>query len=706
MLTYTSLKEVQHILIIKNFFEQQKIINLNDSYFTIGRNQSNSLVIKSHLISRFHATIFPLKRLFLDDCSYWIIDGNLQEGTRSSNGIFVNNRSVLMYELQPGDLITLPNNVQIIYQKLQREQTESITTLLQEPVLEDFTGWEERPTGVKFQKSLGDLNHPNLLRLASFTELNPFPIIEINTELQVTYANPAALEIFKNIENKKNHPLMQNMLRLWENPDNQIISETVEFIYEKNIFEQHMYKIKKYQVIRSYIINITTRKQVEKMLEYTAFHDELTGLFNRRFLEKKLSELIKSFRYTSKLIAVLFLDLDRFKNINDALGHDFGDLLLQSFALRLQQSLRSDDLVARWGGDEFVIVLQNIINLEKVQETAQRILKNLQKPFQIKTRNFHIKVSIGISIYPQDGDTEEALIKYADAALYRSKESGRAQYKFYTATMTSKAFAYLNLENLLSQALDQEELLLYYQPQINVESQKVAKTEALLRWQQSELGMISPADFIPLAEETGLIIPIGEWVLRTACQQNKIWQLSGFNNLSVSVNISYQQLSQPNFVQMVGRILTETGLEPKYLELEVTESSFIKNINLVNNVLQNLQEMGVNIALDDFGTGYSSLNYLKNFGFDTLKLDKCFMENIVEEDSRDLVIVSTVMILAKKLNLKVVAEGVETKEQLNILLDILENRQVLYVQGYLYSKPLAIVEATKFIKSHNQKATS
>jgi EAL domain-containing protein (putative c-di-GMP-specific phosphodiesterase class I) len=356
--------------------------------------------------------------------------------------------------------------------------------------------------------------------------------------------------------------------------------------------------------------------------------------------------------------------------------------------------------VARWGGDEFIAILKNSDDLAKIREAIQKILESLEQPFHINNRTFYLKTSIGISLYPQDGTDQDTLLKHADSALYRSKEQGKAQYKFYTTTMTSKALNYLNLENLLHQALEKKELLLYYQPQINVETGKVTTMEALLRWQQSQLGMIYPDEFIPLAEDSRLIIPIGEWVMRTACQQTKIWQEAGFDQLSISVNINYQQLSETAFIEMVLRNLQQTGLEAKYLELEITETSLIQNMNLVNDIIQNLQNKGVRIALDDFGVGYSSLNYLKQISFNILKLDKCFMKNIAEETSRELAIISVIMILANKLDLTVICEGVETQQQLDILLSTLPNMQKFYVQGYFYSKPLSVEDATNFLHNH------
>lgn len=700
MFNYSDEQDTHHILIINNLYSEQEIISLTNSFFSIGRYNSNSLVIKSSAISRFHATIFPLKSLDSDNLSYWIVDGNLEQGVRSTNGLLVNRRKVLMYKLEAGDIIFLPGNIEIIYQKTREQQIDNTTNMILQ-LTDEIGSNENKPTLSELENDLASLNNPTLLRLATFTELNPFPIIEINTQLQVTYSNSAAREIFGDFLNNPTNSILHNMIGLWNGPQNH--STTKEFVYKSQVFEQHMYKLTNHQVIRSYILNITNRKQSEIMLEYTAYHDELTGLFNRRYLLQKLEELLIEFRNADRnSLAILFLDLDRFKNINDTLGHDFGDLLLQSFAMRLQQSIRSDDWVARWGGDEFIICMKNRDDLNNIAQAAQRIINNLQQPFTISNRRFHIKVSIGISIYPQDGSDRETLIKHADSALYRSKEQGRARYQFYTTTMTSKASTYLKLENLLHQALEDQELLLYYQPQINVETNQVSSMEALIRWQQPELGLINPSDFIPLAEDTGLIIQIGEWVLATACRQNKIWHESGFDNLSISVNVNYQQLAQPNFIEMVSRVFAQTQMQPQYLEIEITESVLLKDIDLVDSVIKEMQNMGINLALDDFGIGYSSLNYLKKILFNTLKLDKSFIDNIIDERSRDYGIVSTMALLAQKLNLKVVAEGVESQQQLDSLMNIFQDTNSLYVQGYFYSRPLKVEKATEFLYDYNQ----
>jgi GGDEF domain-containing protein len=321
---------MDHIIIIKNLLQREQTITLADSEFTIGRKGNNSLVIKSHLISRYHATISPVQDRLFNEYSYWIVDGNLERGCRSTNGIMVNNKKILMYKLEAGDVITLPNQVQIIYQQVEQQDTKEITMDIMGNN-EDIEILQERTTLSQLEESLASLNHPTLVRLASFTELSSFAIIEISVNSEITCINTAAVKIFHHVKNNQNHPIIKNMIQLWNKRE--ITSEVVELVYENNVFEQHMYKIEEHKLIRSYILDVNNRKNPKNMLEYTAFHDDLTGLYNRRFFKQKISELLTDNLNTK--FAIIFLDLDRFKNINNVLGHDFGDIVLQNFALRL-----------------------------------------------------------------------------------------------------------------------------------------------------------------------------------------------------------------------------------------------------------------------------------------------------------------------------------------------------------------------------------
>lgn len=445
--------------------------------------------------------------------------------------------------------------------------------------------------------------------------------------------------------------------------------------------------------------DITDRKLAEEMLRYQACHDLLTQLGNRNLFNEQLYKTIaRAQRYQSQF-AVMFIDLDRFKNINDTLGHHIGDKFLQLIAERIRECLRNSDLIARWGGDEFTILLSEIKESEDVSIVSTRIFESLKKPFQVMEYTLYGHLSIGIAIYPQDGDTSEILLKNADTALYRMKDQGGNNYQYYNPSMNQKKKELLRMEGYLYEAIKNEQLELYYQPQINIKTGNITGMEALIRWYHPILGRVSPAQFIPIAEQTGLIKSIGEWVLFTACKQNKQWQNLGLPPLKIAVNLSPRQFQQQNLVNRFHEILKETELDPKYLELEITESSIIEHPDLTQDILNQLTNLGISVSMDDFGSGYSSLGYLKKFPFNKIKIDQSFVQELTNK-SEDLAIISAVLILGKGFNLEVVAEGIETKEQLELLKDL----QCEMMQGYYFSHPLPVKEATNFIKSiHQQK---
>ncbi len=427
--------------------------------------------------------------------------------------------------------------------------------------------------------------------------------------------------------------------------------------------------------------------------DYQALHDLLTGLPNRILFNQRLSVSLLKARRQNSVLAVMFLDLDRFKKINDALGHDVGDELLKAVAIRLRDCLQKNQTLARWGGDEFTLLLPQVIGTEDCANVAQHILDVLQPPFLIGNHYFHISSSIGIALYRGDGEDPETLIKNADVALYSAKEQGRKNYQFYTPTINEQASELLVLENRLHNALERGEFAIYYQPKVNIKTGKITGMEALLRWNCPSLGFVSPGKFIPLAEENGLILPIGEWVLQTACAQAKAWIEAGSPPIRVAVNLSVRQFQQPNLVKLVARCLEQAGLEPNYLELEITETITMQNVDLTRSILGQLDEMGVLISMDDFGTGYSSLSYLKNFPLHTLKIDRSFVRDLTV-DPYDVAIASTVVALGRGLNMTVVAEGVETQEQLEKLRSLGCDE----MQGYLFSKPLPPKDAIALIQ--------
>lgn len=437
--------------------------------------------------------------------------------------------------------------------------------------------------------------------------------------------------------------------------------------------------------------DVTEHNKAQLMIQHQAFYDSLTNLPNRTLFDRKLAQALNQ-RQTNKMLAVMFLDLDRFKSINDTLGHTVGDRLLKSVVERLKSCVREKDIIARWGGDEFTLLLPEISCRQDATAIAKRIIEVLKPGFNLENHYLHITSSIGIATFPEDGRDAETLVKNADAALYWVKEKGRNDYQHYNLRLNSQAHELFDLENRLHYALQKQEFDLYYQPIVEVSTNKIVKMEALLRWQHPELGKISPDIFIPIAEENGLIVEIGQWVLETACAQTKTWQELGLFDLAISVNLSARQFYNNDLVKTVSRVLSLTKLSFSSLELEITETATMRNTNLARQILNNLRQMGISLSMDDFGTGYSSLSYLKDFPFSTIKIDRSFV-NDLSVDSSNLAIINAITTLGRGLNLQIVAEGVET-EQLKNLLEALHCN---YMQGYFISRPLNAVDATNLL---------
>lgn len=431
------------------------------------------------------------------------------------------------------------------------------------------------------------------------------------------------------------------------------------------------------------------------VIDYQASHDSLTGLPNRKMFSDLLSNsLINASRRQGKA-SVMFLDLDRFNKINDILGHDVGDRLLQATAQRLTTCFREYNIIARWGGDEFTILLPYLNSTDYAAKIAQKILDVFKQPFIIDNHYLHITCSIGIAIYPENGQDSDTLIKNADVALYNVKRNGRNNYIFYSPTINAEDSELLILENRLHHAWDRGEILLYYQPRVNITTGKITGIEALVRWKSPELGFVPPVKFIPIAEETGLIVPLGEWILYKACTEMKAWIDQGLSDIRVAVNLSARQFQQSDLVPLVTQTLRRTGLEAKFLELEITETIAMQNIKYSQEKLNQLSEMGIHISMDDFGTGYSSLCYLKQFPLHSLKIDRSFI-NDINFDPCDLAIASAIVALGKGLNINVVAEGVETEAQL----DYLRQLGCAEIQGYFFSPPLPAKDTIKLLKEH------
>jgi diguanylate cyclase (GGDEF)-like protein/PAS domain S-box-containing protein len=446
----------------------------------------------------------------------------------------------------------------------------------------------------------------------------------------------------------------------------------------------------------SIIEDISVRKSAEDRVHYLATHDGLTGLPNRAMFGEILKLGVESAKRHGRQLAVLFIDLDRFKIINDSLGHEAGDVLLREIASRLRQCLRASDLVARLSGDEFVVLMQDVSDVSQVATVARSINSALMKPAVIFGQECRVTASIGICVHPAEGQDDQAVLKNADMAMYFAKEEGKNNYQFYTPSMQVHGAGRLTLEANLRRALELDELSLHYQAKVNFKTGAITGVEALLRWQSPLLGSVSPTQFIPVAEETGLIVPIGKWVLRTACAQNAAWQQQGLPPVTVCLNLSMRQLDDPHLIADIAAALQDSGLPPERLELEVTEGMIMHNVERATRVLHEIKALGVRLAIDDFGTGYSSLAHLKRFPIDTLKVDRSFIREI-PSNAEDRAVAEAIIAMGKTLSLTIVAEGVETPEQQAFL----SNRACDEMQGYYFSAPVAPAEFARLLAGHS-----
>ncbi len=442
---------------------------------------------------------------------------------------------------------------------------------------------------------------------------------------------------------------------------------------------------------------VLEHQKTQEQIKYIAYHDTLTGLPNRNLLNELLVHSITLAERNNKCMAVLFLDIDGFKMINDSKGHGMGDQILQEVAERLLKTLRKSDVIARHGGDEFIVIIEELDNCSGVELIANKIVNCFQEPFHLENQDYFLTTSVGVAVYPADGQTPDMLIKNADIAMYKAKENGKNQYLFCTPVMKDVANETMELSTNLYRAIEKNELELYYQPQLSCHNNQIMGVEALIRWRHPVMGLISPAKFIPIAEKTGLILPIGEWVLRTACQQNKKWQEQGLPKIRMGVNLSLRQFHNNDLLNLVEAVLKETKLAPQYLELEITETIAMKEKSYIINTLNAFRQIGVSIAIDDFGTEYSSLSYLKHLPVDRLKVAMQFIRGI-GIDHKDEALAKGIIVLAKSIGMNVIAEGVETKEQL----EFLKNHNCDEIQGYYFFKPLAEAEMTKLLITYNK----
>jgi diguanylate cyclase (GGDEF)-like protein/PAS domain S-box-containing protein len=446
----------------------------------------------------------------------------------------------------------------------------------------------------------------------------------------------------------------------------------------------------------SLVQDVTERLNTERTIHYMAHHDALTGLPNRRLMQDRLHQAIMTARRNQRHVAVLFLDLDRFKVVNDTLGHDSGDFILKDIARRLVSCVREVDTVSREGGDEFVIILPDLERPEHARTVADKILKEVARPVEIAGHDIHITPSIGISHYPNDATDVQQLLKHADSAMYQAKDAGRATVRFFTTDLNFLLSKRLEVESRLRKAIENEEFFLRYQPQVELETGRISGMEALIRWNDPKRGEVPPDEFIPVAEELGLIVPIGEWVFRTACRQLRRWEQDGLAPMTVSINISPRQFMSRKLVSTLLEIVRETGADPHRIELEITETMIMRNIEQSIETLAELRAAGMQVAVDDFGVGYSSLNQLTRLPASSMKIDRSFMTNVVG-GTADGSITEAIIAMAKRLKLRVIAEGVENRAQL----DFLRANHCEAFQGYFFSRPITALEATAMLRAQN-----
>jgi len=483
---------------------------------------------------------------------------------------------------------------------------------------------------------------------------------------------------------------------LTEQDDNELASQALQsgaqdYLVKGQIDRSTLERSIRYAIERNRLLE--QLEESKRLQRHLAYHDALTILPNRHLLHDRLQQALAQSKRSGKLAALLFLDLDGFKRINDTLGHGIGDLLLKSVAKRLKTTVRQVDTVARLGGDEFTVVLLEINHAQDAKDVAQKILKVISQPYKIEEHELFVTASVGISIYPDDGSDIESLIRKADIAMYRAKGQGKNNYQVYNLSMDAKFFERLTLENSLRKAVENEELVAYYQPQVDLRTGEITGVEALVRWQHQKFGLVPPDKFIPLAEETGVILEIDEWMMKTACRQIKNWEREGIANIRVAVNLSTRQFRQKNLTEKVAQILNDSAVQPKNLCLEITENEVMHNIETTVEILQALKKMGVLLSLDDFGTGYSSLSYLKRFPIDILKIDRTFV-NGIPSDRDDTAISTAIVVLAHSMELQVIAEGVEKSEQIAFL----QSLQCDEIQGFYFSRPLNAETVTDLLK--------
>ncbi|BFM41340.1 EAL domain-containing protein [Synechocystis sp. LKSZ1] len=694
----TSTPEFRHIFVIEDQ-KARRIIALDEPTYSIGRESSNDIVIYDRVVSRHHATLVRIKPSpKSDNYSYRILDGDL-EGNHSTNGLIINGQPAESHDLKHGDVVLFGSDSKASYYII----STSLEIALFNPVeAEQFEGsmrLSEEDNRSTIINDIPENINPvqasvDLLRLSSFAELNPNPIVEIDYSGKIIYLNPPASIKFKTIHQESlQHPVLAGLLDQVQNVRGNLLLREIQV--QGEIYEQYVHYLSDSQVIRSYLCDITQRKQAEQSLAQHTFYDILTGLPNRALFEEQLAIALAKAQRDSSALAVLFLDFSNYGRIVNAFGLNCGEYLLKNVAQRLTETLGTDGLATRWQGEEFALLLKRPGDQAQIIQSIEKLLARLQGLLEVSGQPLHLKGRVGIALYPEAGADGPTLLKNAHTALEQVQDQEYYSYAFFSPKLASKSNLLFRLENLLYEALEKQQFYLTYQPLLNLKSQKVTSLESLLRWHHPELGEISPVNLIPLAEKTDLILPIGQWILRTACHQNKAWQNAGFSPLPVAVNLCLHQFQQPNLVEIIAGILQETQLDPVYLTLELPETVVMKDPEYSQKVLTQLQELGIGLCLDDFGIGLGGLSCLQQFHINTLKIHPSFSADL-PNNAINLALIRHIFNLGHSLNIHTIAKGIENNHQVDCLQDL----QCEEIQGFWFSKPLKAENISEFLAQH------
>ncbi len=676
----------------------KKVIQLQNSCYTIGRHPSNIIVIPSSQVSRHHATLIKKINPNLE-MTFRIVDGDLN-GHRSRNGVWINGERHLEYELTHGDVIALATNIKILYQVILSEKEEeefnpgdrNKTTLGLTPYLPQEQ-WDL--TLVPQEQALTSLDVDQLTKLAACIEYSPYPMLEIDYSGNLTYSNMVARKKFPTLDRDElAHPLLQDIIPDPKSSQGYYLL-TREVIIGDKFYEQHIHYLAESKFIRTYIFDITERKIIERSLNYQAFYDPLTDLPNRFLFKQELNKALSFAIPQTSTLGLVLLGFQELQSLNDVLGHSVADEVLKAITERLTSHVRIEDLLCRWRGDTFIMLIRSCRNVHEIEIFVQRLLLALKRPYFIANHPIYLQGYAGIALYPEDADNAEELINRVGMALNQVKDVGNRQYCFFEQTMSSGHLERIHLEHALHQAIDREEFELNYQPLINVQKGQLCGVEALLRWHHPQKGLISPGEFIHVLETTGLIIPVGEWVMRKACTDFKDWESIVSDDFRIAINLSPQQFQAPDLLPTLLRILEEHQVSPERLEVEITENLVMQNVLGTQNLLDALQSNGIRLSMDDFGTGYSSLSYLKSFPFNTLKIDRSFTKDIIEKPEESAII-QAILLLGQGFKLNIVAEGVETEAQARRLVELGCHE----MQGHWFSRPLSHAQITEFLQQN------